>query len=1575
MACNAMFDPPRWSLALWAFVCLLLCADVVGAQAPDDPQVGGAIARTGTGWVYLGGKKLWTVDAQGAATVVEVRSADGVEMQWPRKVAGSTRGFALWHDTNLTWFGANTKDTLAGIENVVMAPSGETVVAAGTIASESGDGEQLAVIELGADGRWIVHRTQFTQVETRGLDRRDGHWHLMITRWLEADQLEAEYGIKRGSEGEEQPGQSMLELWTSSDAVAWQRCELPEKARLLTHVGEASFASYRGTLVASIGGLVLQAVAPRTFVGIDREGLAAPQRDETLWVDGDTLHATERGRWRSTRNLRTWSVRTGSERIPMPTIAALHDGKLMSIVLDKQSSRIVETDAEALFEPAFGGKLPAPAGLERIEIPGGDVYSAPIWNGTSLVIATKRGLHRSQDGVRWRSISEWRAKTMFDLPALLPLSGGVLGWTLGMPECRSWDTLTLAEVRPNDFGYGRIYTPDFNGVLGASDGRMLAFLASPPKDTGDGTGWTLRASVDQGATWTQRAAPVRKPSHFEHGPFGWTVLGIDLQGEQKVLALSGDLVDWRTLELPKVHLYDLNEACQVGGRLHVLGATASDQATPGSDQSPFSTTLDGTSWSTRMLPVGLNAQLVVDGTRLWVVEGPTILASLDGSRWHRMPEGVLPPNTVYLLHRDDTMLAVRRWLKDTVSFSGELWRGPAITDAQIRAAPLEDTPEYEAPTPQSRWVQAVAICDEALTHASDEFKRSNAVAKLGQAYFAAHPGSTKAQQAQEALTWVNRLLAYQYDEDALMGAASAGSKFGGEDPGCMRELLELFHPDLRNLMRDISSATLDGTQRQYKLTTTKKQTPEPQKSPAPFDMRRRREAAARGDVAAMYDLGQVYMAGFGVPVDGVAASFWHERAKQAGFIPPNESKEAFDKSIELGSYRTMIQRFVELEDPAHPSFNRWEALKLARRGAGLGFFALQVAAANMVSDAALGLRDAREPFRLMQAAADAGDAIAIGLLGTYYEEGWGVERDLRQAIELYRRGTALGDVMSMRLLGELLVEGKGVQLDMNAGMELLARAAAAGDRPAKAIHEAYSTKAFHACQRPFRWAPAIVQPPQFDWSVRMFEAETGDAAAQYDMLQKWRFAMGAPADEAEALRFEAMLARQGDLLQRSDEQWAEAGSIVALHRVTARKVLEVVSANDEYHDKALAAWLPATKVNFQSMHDAAMLALSGTPSAEHVAQGLAWLETAVNGGHNGSRLELAAILEEGRHVSPDAAKALELFRRASVLSRQAKLEVAFRLSPVPDEDVACVMNCFDAAYMQLGGLPGASDEEALAHMASEVQRLYAAARAGELEAMPSAAVLAARPPKILVDKGLLSVDAQSALEWAWVYKALSSESSDAVDVLKLVRKALPGITLEQPRASLLAMRTMARLDAQVCRDGYAKLVASSSPDKCKLVSATRDFLAGETIVSLPPDSGVFPRWSALVLSDSAQRRQKDGASNASAPLRGDALLEAIADVPPPGGTDAYARQICSVDKEGGANFLRSSLRRLEAVRRHYGIGCAPDSVEALAWLIVEADESTEPWPAIAWLHDQLSDPQVALARRRADQLRLWRTTK
>ncbi|MFN9787349.1 MAG: hypothetical protein ACK57N_12340, partial [Planctomycetia bacterium] len=86
-----MFELPRWSLALWASVCLLLCADVVGAQAPDDPQAGGAIARTGTGWVYLGGKKLWTVDAQGAATVVEVRSADGVEMQWPRKVAGSTR--------------------------------------------------------------------------------------------------------------------------------------------------------------------------------------------------------------------------------------------------------------------------------------------------------------------------------------------------------------------------------------------------------------------------------------------------------------------------------------------------------------------------------------------------------------------------------------------------------------------------------------------------------------------------------------------------------------------------------------------------------------------------------------------------------------------------------------------------------------------------------------------------------------------------------------------------------------------------------------------------------------------------------------------------------------------------------------------------------------------------------------------------------------------------------------------------------------------------------------------------------------------------------------------------------------------------------------------------------------------------------------------------------------------------------------------------------------------------------------------------------------------------------------------
>ncbi|MGE0460800.1 MAG: tetratricopeptide repeat protein [Vicinamibacterales bacterium] len=75
----------------------------------------------------------------------------------------------------------------------------------------------------------------------------------------------------------------------------------------------------------------------------------------------------------------------------------------------------------------------------------------------------------------------------------------------------------------------------------------------------------------------------------------------------------------------------------------------------------------------------------------------------------------------------------------------------------------------------------------------------------------------------------------------------------------------------------------------------------------------------------------------------------------------------------------------------------------------------------------------------------AGEAEAIFLMGTAYDEGLGVEIDAAEAARSYRRAAELGHVLAQHNLGNLYEAGRGVPKDDTRAVEWWRRAAEQGD--------------------------------------------------------------------------------------------------------------------------------------------------------------------------------------------------------------------------------------------------------------------------------------------------------------------------------------------------------------------------------------------------------------------------------------------------------------------------------------------------------------------------------------------------
>jgi len=146
------------------------------------------------------------------------------------------------------------------------------------------------------------------------------------------------------------------------------------------------------------------------------------------------------------------------------------------------------------------------------------------------------------------------------------------------------------------------------------------------------------------------------------------------------------------------------------------------------------------------------------------------------------------------------------------------------------------------------------------------------------------------------------------------------------------------------------------------------------------------EAAARQDHAdAIALVAYAYEFGLGTAVNPAVAARWWRRLAERG--DPDALRR-------LGT--------IALNSGLKPAAAHWFR-RAAERGDGLALGQLRDLAAAGIAEAAL---DPATELRLLAAAADGGDAVAMEALGLRYAEGDGVARDAAKALDYLRRAAA-----------------------------------------------------------------------------------------------------------------------------------------------------------------------------------------------------------------------------------------------------------------------------------------------------------------------------------------------------------------------------------------------------------------------------------------------------------------------------------------------------------------------------------------------------------------------------------------
>ncbi len=178
-----------------------------------------------------------------------------------------------------------------------------------------------------------------------------------------------------------------------------------------------------------------------------------------------------------------------------------------------------------------------------------------------------------------------------------------------------------------------------------------------------------------------------------------------------------------------------------------------------------------------------------------------------------------------------------------------------------------------------------------------------------------------------------------------------------------------------------------------------------------------------------------------------------------------------------------------------------EAADLVRAGAEAGLPEAQVYYGQILLDGRGVEPDPEGAVRWFRKAADAGDLMALNMLGRCHENGWGVDVDRAQATALYRRAAEGGLDWGMYNYASALGLGAGADKDEAAAFHWFSKAAALGH--AKSIN---FVGAFH---EEGRLAPLDMDKAKACYRTA---AEAGDFRGQFNLAR--RLASEGRIDEA-----------------------------------------------------------------------------------------------------------------------------------------------------------------------------------------------------------------------------------------------------------------------------------------------------------------------------------------------------------------------------------------------------------------------------------------------------------------------------
>jgi TPR repeat protein len=307
-------------------------------------------------------------------------------------------------------------------------------------------------------------------------------------------------------------------------------------------------------------------------------------------------------------------------------------------------------------------------------------------------------------------------------------------------------------------------------------------------------------------------------------------------------------------------------------------------------------------------------------------------------------------------------------------------------------------------------------------------------------------------------------------------------------------------------------------------------------------------------------------------------------------------------------------------------------------------------------------RDLEQSLKLCEQAYEAGDAEAARFLGTFYEDGVGVEQDLDRARELYAEAADQGFVLANYSLGNLLFR----QQRIDEALARWAQGAEAGD--------AYSIVSLGLC---FQEGTGVEQ--DLNEAIRLYNhaAEGGNSEAMIRLAILYRDGAGVDRDTE----------KMNELLEKARElnhpfAWYELGRQMLKGNETPDQVLATPAI--EYFEKS------AQLGQAEAMEVCAEIyCMCSEPDYE---KGLPYLDSAIAAESPRAKYIKAILLASGKGMQQDlpAAYALcEQAARAGETDAQRMLAIMLERGDGAEEDLEAAKQWYQAAADN--GDPGSAE--------------------------------------------------------------------------------------------------------------------------------------------------------------------------------------------------------------------------------------------------------------------------------------------